>query len=211
MYAPRYTITNRILRSIGQIEAAKEIIENAPLVPQFEKQFKTDAILRTVHHGTHIEGNDLTLEQTKKVLEGEEVVARDRDIQEVINDRNVVALLDDFSSKEKYEIEMLTDIQRLSVFRIVADNKIGVFRTTQVVIKNEATGEIILRPPPFNEVPYMVEDFIEWLNFDSSKEIHPILRAGIAHYIFIIRGQYSKNQKGLLVAFVVFGILEQFG
>ncbi len=185
MYAPRYTITNRILRSIGQIEAAKEIIENAPLIPQFEKQFKTDAVLRMVHHGTHIEGNDLSLEQTKKILEGEEIVARDRDIQEVINYRNVVELLDEFSSKEKYEIEMLTDIQRLSVFRIVADNKIGVFRTTQVVIKNEATGEVILRPPPFNEVPYMVEDFIEWLNFDSSKEIHPILRAGIAHYILV--------------------------
>ena len=54
MYQPKYTITNRILANIGKIEAAKEVIENAPLVPSFEKQFQSDAIVRTVHHGTHI-------------------------------------------------------------------------------------------------------------------------------------------------------------
>ena len=73
MYSPKFLISHKILRNIGQIEAAKEVIENAPLVPSFEKQFQSDAIVRTVYHGTHIEGNDLTLIQTKKVLEGEEV------------------------------------------------------------------------------------------------------------------------------------------
>ena len=68
MYTPKFTITNKILKDIGEIEAAKEVIENAPLVPYYEKQFKTEAIARTVHHGTHIEGNDLTFMQTKKVL-----------------------------------------------------------------------------------------------------------------------------------------------
>ena len=85
MYAPKFAITNRILKSVGEIEAAKEVIENAPLVPYYEKQFRTDAIARTVHHGTHIEGNDLSLLETKKILEGIEVVAHERDIQEVIN------------------------------------------------------------------------------------------------------------------------------
>lgn len=70
MYQPKYTITNKILTNIGKIEAAKEVIENAPLVPSFEKQFQSDAFVRTVHHGTHIEGNDLSLLQTRKVLEG---------------------------------------------------------------------------------------------------------------------------------------------
>ena len=68
MYSPKYLITNSILKAVGQVEAAKEVIENAPLVPSFEKQFQSDAIVRTVFHGTHIEGNDLTLIQTKKVL-----------------------------------------------------------------------------------------------------------------------------------------------
>ena len=50
MYSPKYIISNKILKNIGVIEASKEVVENAPLVPSYEKQFQTDAIARTIHH-----------------------------------------------------------------------------------------------------------------------------------------------------------------
>jgi len=186
MLTPKYTITNKILNNIGLIEAAKEVIENAPLVPSFEKQFQSDAVVRTVHHGTHIEGNDLTLMQTKKILEGEAVVARARDIQEVVNYRNVVGLLDELAFKRGgYESAMLIDIQKSSVDKIVPPEKMGNFRKSQVVIKNEETGDIILRPPSFVEVPFLIDEFLLWLNNPEVKDVHPILLAGIAHYILV--------------------------
>ena len=52
MYQPKFVITNKILKNIGAIEAAKEVIENAPLVPYYEKQFQSEAIARMVHHST---------------------------------------------------------------------------------------------------------------------------------------------------------------
>ena len=186
MYQPRYTITNRILANIGKIEAAKEVIENAPLVPSFEKQFQSDAIVRTVHHGTHIEGNDLSLLQTRKVLEGESIVAKHRDIQEVINYRNVVELLEELAFKKGgYEIEMLTEIHRLATDKLVNDEERGVFRKVQVVVKNEETGEAILKPPAFVEVPHLIGKLMEFLNSDLAKEIHPVLLAGITHYFLV--------------------------
>ena len=186
MYAPKYTISNKVLKNIGILEAAKEVIENAPLVPSFEKQFQSDAIVRTVYHGTHIEGNDLTLIQTRKVLEGQEVYARARDIQEVINYRNVMALLDELAFKRGgYDPEILKDIHKLTVHKIIAEEKIGVFRTTQIVVKEEGTGEIIFQPPPFVEVPYLIEDFFAWLNSPEAAEMHPIIKAGITHYLLV--------------------------
>lgn len=186
MYTPKFTITNRILKSIGAIEAAKEVIENAPLVPFYEKQFITDAIERTVHHGTHIEGNELSLEQTRKVLEGEEIVAHERDIQEVINYRQVARLLDDLAAKRGgYDSEMLLEIHKSTVDKIVSEDKTGVFRKTQVVIKEENSDQVILSPPPSVEVPFLIDDFLEWLNSSSALELHPILRAGAAHYILV--------------------------
>lgn len=186
MYAPKYIISNKVLKNIGSIEASKEIIENAPLVPSFEKQFQSDAMIRTIHHGTHIEGNDLTLYQTKKILEGAEVYARARDIQEIINYRNVATLLDELAVKRgNYDPDMLKDIHRATVDRIVVPEKIGVFRTSEVVIKEEETGRVIFSPPPSHEVPYLIEDFFAWLNDPEAREIHPILRAGIAHYILV--------------------------
>jgi Fic family protein len=186
MYSPKYVISNTILKNIGSIEASKEVVENAPLVPSFAKQFQSDAQARTIHHGTHIEGNDLTLYQTKKILEGQEVYARARDIQEVVNYRNVMQLLDELAVKRGgYDPDMLKDIHRATVDRIVVPEKIGVFRTTEVVIKEEGTGKIIFQPPPYHEVPFLLDDFFEWLNDATAREIHPILRAGIAHYILV--------------------------
>ncbi len=186
MYAPKYTITNKILKNIGAIEAAKEVIENAPLIPTFNKQFQSDALVRTIHHGTHIEGNDLTLIQTRKVLEGLTVYARPRDIQEVINYRNVMEILDQLAVKRGgYDPEMLKEIHKASVYKIISEDKLGVFRTTQVVVKEEGTGNIIFQPPPAVEIPYLIDDFFAWLNSDESKEIHPVLKAGVAHYILV--------------------------
>jgi Fic family protein len=186
MYAPKFSISNSVLKNIGSIEASKEVIENAPLVPSFEKQFQSDAMIRTIHHGTHIEGNDLTLYQTKKILEGAEVYARARDIQEIINYRNVATLLDELAVKRSpYELEMLKDIHRATVDKIVIPDKVGYFRTSEVVIKEEGTGEVVFSPPPHVEVPYLLEDFFAWLNDTTAQEMHPILRAGIAHYILV--------------------------
>lgn len=186
MYVPKYSVSNKVLKNIGSIEASREVIENAPLVPSFEKQFQSDAMVRTIHHGTHIEGNDLTLYQTKKILEGQEVYGRARDIQEVINYRNVATLLDELAVKRgDYELDMLKDIHKATVDRIIVPDKVGVFRTTEVVIKEEGTGKVIFSPPPHVEVPYLLEDFFAWLNDSEARDIHPIIRSGIAHYILV--------------------------
>ncbi|MCL4382733.1 Fic family protein [Patescibacteria group bacterium] len=210
MYAPRFVITNEILKNISQLEASKEVIENAPLVPAFEKQFQSDAIARTVHHGTHIEGNDLSLLQTKKILEGESIVAKARDIQEIINYRNVVKLLDDLSAKRGgYDEDMLLEIHKYAVEKLVPEEKRGVFRISQVVIKDEETGNIIFNPPPFIEVPYLIEDFLTWLNSDEGREIHPVLRAGIAHYVLVAIHPFVEGNGRATRAFVTLILIRE--
>jgi Fic family protein len=211
MYAPKYSITHKILRNIGEIEACREVIENAPLVPYYEKQFKTDALARTVHHGTHIEGVGLqSLEQVRKVLEGEEVIAYDRDIQEVINYRNVMKLLDELVDKRGgYDIEMLKDIHRETVNKIISEDKVGVLRKTQVIIKEEGSGEVILHPPPYVEVPYLLGDFFEWLNSSQAREAHPILRAGIAHYILVSVHPFVEGNGRTVRAFAALVLIRE--
>jgi Fic family protein len=209
MYSPKYTITNKILNNIGAIEAAKEVIENAPLVPSFEKQFKTDAIVRIVHHGTHIEGNDLTLSQAKQVMEGQEIVGRDRDIQEVINYRNVILLLEELREKRGgYSVDMLIDIYRETVKDIVSKEKLGV-RKTQVVIKEEGTGKVIFEPPAFVEVTYLLDDFFKWLNSEESREIHPILRAGVCHYTLVTIHPFVEGNGRSIRAFATLFLMRE--
>src|SRR5262245_41186631 len=98
MYSPKFSISNKILKYIGTIEACKEVIDHAPLLPYYEKAFQTDAMVRSVHHGTHIEGNELDMDQAEKVIMGQQIVARPRDIQEVINYRRVVELIEELGN-----------------------------------------------------------------------------------------------------------------
>lgn len=190
MYDPQFTITNDILANIGLAEAAKEVIENAPLIPVYEARFVKDAILRTVHHGTHIEGNELTLVEVKRALEGERMVARERDVQEVINYRNVIRFLEELGKEEKgngfgYTQAMLKKINQIACDRIINDGRAGKYRQTQVILKNSATGEVVFRPPPAIEIPFLLEDFFAWLNSAQARKIHPVLRAGMAHYCLV--------------------------
>ncbi|MEK7112133.1 MAG: Fic family protein [Patescibacteria group bacterium] len=210
MYAPKFTVSNKVLRNIGATEVAKEVIESAPLIPTFEKQFRSDAIVRTIYHGTHIEGNDLTLIQTKKVLEGLTVYGRQRDIQEVINYRNVVQLLDELSyTRGGYTPEMLKEIHKATVYKLIPDDKVGVFRTTQVVVKEEGTGEIIFAPPPFVEVLYLIEDFFAWLNSSESSDMHPVIKAGIAHYILVAIHPFVEGNGRSVRAFATLVLLRE--
>jgi len=208
MFYPIFSINNQILKNIGTIEGAKAIIDEAPLIPAYEKQFQQEAIVRTVHFGTRIEGNDLTYQEVAKLVEGQKITAGERDIQEVINYRNVVSYLEELWSlydanmplpEEKtvpafsdgknrpffYSETIVKRIHELTTAKVIPEIDCGKYRHQQVVLKNTRTGEIAHRPPPAIEVPYLIADFIDWLNSPSSRDIHPAIRAAISQYVLV--------------------------
>lgn len=187
MYIPKFTITQPILKNIGVIEACKEVITTAPLIPAWEKEFQSEAAARTIHFGTHLEGNVLSFTQAKKVIEGKKVVARDRDVWEVINYRNVLRFIEKLGQEKKekepkYTQAILKKIHRLTVRRLLEKSSCGQYRKKKVVIKDSRTGEVVFSPVPPIEVPFQLEDFFNWLNSSSGRQVHPILRAGITHF-----------------------------
>ena len=182
MYSPTFTITNKILRNIGAIEAAREIIENAPLLPYWEKKFQDEAMVRTTHYGTHIEGNELSLLQVQKVLDGKQIVARERDVQEVINYRRVIEYIEKKKDGDVDE-DLVFRLHVLAVSKVLEDTSVGKYRKKEVVIRNSITGEVSFKPPLAVEVPWQMGDLMQFIN--TEKEVHPVLRAGIVHYEFV--------------------------
>jgi Fic family protein len=184
MFAPSFTITNRILQQIAKIEAAEEVIKHSPLLPLWEKQFKEDAIIRSVYHGTHIEGNKLHKDEAKNVLLGKDVVGRPRDIQEIINYRRVIELIEEEAKNKTDKITegMIKKFHRIIVHKIMPDPQAGEYRLKQVIIRNSQTGEVTFRPPAPIEVPFLMREFVYWLNRTGNDQMHPVLKAGIAHH-----------------------------
>lgn len=192
MYLPKYTITTDILKNVGAVEGAREVIDNAPLIPSWEAKFRDEARLKAAHYGTVLEGNDLTLSQAKIIMdrgfgtpneaELAGVMAKERDIQEVINYRNVLEYIENVSPG-LYAKEELLQVHKLVTSKIIPEGQDGVFRTVQVVLKNSITGEVGFRPPLASDVEYLVDEFLGYLNWEKSREEHPIIRAGITHYV----------------------------
>ncbi|MDQ3098637.1 MAG: Fic family protein [bacterium] len=187
MFQPKFVVNQKILKYISQIEVAKEIIENSPLVPQWEVKFREEAMLRSVHHGTHVEGNQMTLGEVKGALEGRDVPARERDVQEVLNYRNVLRYIDKWSRTESEAEKPIDSGTLLKMHEIVMNNilppeRLAAIRDVDVVLKSSRTGMTSFRPPTHYNVPALVNFFLEWLNSAEFDELHPVLRAGITHY-----------------------------
>src|SRR6185369_9745816 len=103
-------------------------------------------------------------------------IARDRDIQEILNYRNVLKFIDGVATQigtsgaYQLTIETILEIHRLTTDRILPPDIAGQFRTKQVVVKNTKTGQISYTPPPAAEIPYQVEDLVNWINEPETKE-----------------------------------------
>ncbi len=197
MFEPQFNITNNLLTYISSIESSKAIINNAALVPAWEAKFRDDALTRAVHYGTKIEGNDLSQEQANQVIKLKHatdpkqvaketgIMARDRDIQEVINYRSVMVWIDGLDIANPSNIftqETLKQLHLLTMKRILEENETGEYRQKQVVVKGANSGEVVFRPPISMEVPFLVEDFFKWLNSENANNLHPIFQAAITHY-----------------------------
>jgi Fic family protein len=183
MYTPKFSITNKILKNIGSVEASKEIIDHAPLLPYYEKEFRKDAMVRSVHYGTHIEGNELNLREAEKVIEGQDIAARDRDIQEVLNYRKVVELIGEVN--KKIDESLIFTLHKITVNKILPFEKSGKYRSNQVVVKNSKTDEVSFRPPAPSDVSSQIRDLLQFVNDPQNQEIHPVLKAGIVHFEFV--------------------------
>jgi len=190
MYIPNYSISNKVLQQIGTIEASREVINHAPLLPYYEKKFQSEALLRSVHHGTHIEGNELNLTQAERVIMGQQIIARERDIQEVLNYRRVMEHIDEIGIRDQesadgfYTPELLFTLHKMTVEKILPAEAAGKYRSTQVVIKNSHTGDVSFRPPVANVVPEQMHQLLVFLNKSKEEHIHPVLKSAIAHYEF---------------------------
>ncbi|MFA6005363.1 MAG: Fic family protein [Patescibacteria group bacterium] len=185
MYQPKFTLNNALLLNIGKIEAAREVIMNAPLLPLWEKRFQEDALVRAIHHGTHLEGNQLDFNEAKEVIFSQNLHSvRTRDVQEVLNFRKVMDYIEEEWKEKKTEISegTLQKIHGFVVDKILPPNLSGNYRTKRVVIKDSQTGNITFRPPEPEEIQFLLSEFFKWLARADNNTVYPVLKAGIVHH-----------------------------
>ena len=188
-FNPKYTITDKILNNLTGIIAAREIIEQAYLIPKWEARLRREALLRNTHSSTAIEGNKLSLKQVEALSLGKDVTATNKDKQEVSNYIEALENIPKLSEKGKMKVADLLNIHKIltkGVMQTAADS--GTFRNRQVFVGKRILDGTTFKdvieymPPKTEEVPQLIQEFIHWFNLDKTWEINPVLLAGIVHY-----------------------------
>ena len=180
MFEPQFKNTNKIVKYIADIASAKEVISNAKIIPQYDNKLKHDALIRSSHYSTSIEGNPLNLNEVKTLINNKQKATTKAE-QEVLNYFNALNHLDEYSD------ENITKDTILSMHKDLTNNLLsnpeyeGKFRQTSVYIGNPHTKDVNYVPPAAYKVPGLIDELLDWLN-NETKDIYPVIIAGIVHY-----------------------------
>lgn len=164
-----------------EINKKKLLLDNKrPLPEHTVKSIREQLLLEWTYNSNAIEGNTLTLIETKVVLEGITVGGKTlREHLEVINHRDAILLVEEIVSKE----EPLTEWQIKNIHALVLkginDAYAGTYRDQQVLI----AGAKHIPPEPFL-IKEQMENLTRWYDTDG-KKLHPVHRAALLHIIFV--------------------------
>lgn len=144
------------------------------LFDNFDKAFEVDY----AHNSTAIEGNTLTLIETKVLLEDELSVANKslREIYEVVNHNKAFAYVKKCISENKQLDEnIVKDIHSILMENILVG---GVYRNVEVRITGAKH-----KPPAPSEMYYQIKEFFS--NINSKSDLNPIELAAWTHAEFV--------------------------
>ncbi|MBU9888389.1 MAG: Fic family protein [Candidatus Omnitrophica bacterium] len=183
-YNPLYRTTPLIIKCLGKIEAAREIVESLDLPLSLEQEFRQNASVSMSHYSTKIEGNRLTLKQSKELILGKDVIAREIDKREVMNYYECLELIHQTTLRGKPISESLIKKIHAVIQKGILKGKLrGEYREAQNAIYDSGTKKPVYFPPEAKDIPGLMKSFVAWM--DRDQETPPILKAGIAHYQFV--------------------------
>ncbi len=182
---PQYRLTNRILSGIAKVERSQGALDVSPLLPTYERELQSETIVSTIYSSTHIDGNLLGKSNVKKIIGGQPVTAKQRDMQEIFNYWQMLHYLDRVYSdpSRPFNDVMIREFHRVLMKDLLPGEQLGAYRQVQNYIVDAKSGKTVYIPPPAKNVPKLMLSAADWLSNVNRENCHPIIKAGLAHYL----------------------------
>lgn len=160
-----------------QIDSLKKRIDDhRPLSPQLAKSLRDKLIVEWTYNSNAIEGNTLTISETKVVLEGITIGGKSLvEHLEILNHRDAILFIEKLvQDNEPLSEWNIRNIHAL-VLKGIDDYNAGKYRTGNVVI----SGAVHI-PPKHYEIKNLMELLIVEYH-QSWPAYHPVVRAALLH------------------------------
>jgi Fic family protein len=151
-----------------------------PLPSEIVFRLQEDLILRWTYNSNAIEGNTLTLKETKVVLEGITIGGKTLSEHfEAINHREAIHFVEELvKNKENLSEWQIKSIHQL-ILRNIDDDNAGRYRKTNVIISGADHV-----PPDVVHLNSEMQAFIKWYQKEA-QSLHPVERAARVHADFV--------------------------
>ncbi|PJA62740.1 MAG: hypothetical protein CO161_04855, partial [Candidatus Portnoybacteria bacterium CG_4_9_14_3_um_filter_44_9] len=174
----------RYLKSkiLSRLEEKKAFLDkNQPLPKPVLLKLREQMIVEGTYNSNAIEGNTLTLKETRLILEEGLTIAGKsmREHFEATNHRDAILFLEKIIKKHRIKEEDILAIHGL-IMKNIEKETAGIYRRGQVRILG-----VPFLPPNYLKVPRLMDDLLEWISRNSEK-LHLIELAALAHYRFVV-------------------------
>ena len=173
MATPPFNISAEAINRIAEISALLER-HNIALESENGLKLRKANRIQTIHSSLAIEGNTLSEDEVRDIINGKQVVAPIRQIQEV---KNAIRVYDLYSKLNPFSEKDLRKAHGIMMEALTDDA--GRYRSGGVGVFGE-TGLVHMAPPP-QRVPELMGDLFVWLK--KSKD-HLLIRSCVFHYEF---------------------------
>ncbi|OWF54510.1 adenosine monophosphate-protein transferase FICD-like [Mizuhopecten yessoensis] len=178
------------LANFKRIDKKLDAFIRVPLNHPGLRRAKKEAYFSHIYHTNAIEGNTLTLLQTRAIVETRLAVGGKSLVEqnEVLGLDAALKYINNTLCGRLGEIT-LDDILQIHnrVLGFVDPTESGRIRLTQVFVGN-------FQPPAPAEVPKLMNEFVIWLNSEEAVKLHPIEQAALAHFkLVVIHPFYDGN------------------
>ena len=144
-----------------------------PLSSTELKSLKKAINLEWTYNSNGIEGNTLTLKETKVVLEGITVGGKTlKEHLEAINHKKAIEYLDSLINSELTEFN-IKELHQL-ILKGIDDENAGRYRLSNVTISGA-----IHKPPDYTKVSELMEKLL--VDYKSWSQFHPIIKSSLLH------------------------------
>lgn len=174
------TLEPSLLRTLDADKA--KLDAQRPLPPHTLASLREKLMLEWTYHSNAIEGNTLTLRETKVVLEGITVGGKTlREHFEATNHRDAILYVEEVVAKSEALTEWLIRNIHSLVLKGIDNNEAGRYRQENVVIAGASTT-----PPDFLHLPTEMATLVHWHEETvRSPAMHPVARAAELHTRFV--------------------------
>lgn len=165
-----------MFETIDRLKAQLDALR--PLPVHSVQSLHESLVLEWTYNSNAIEGNTLTLKETKVVLEGITIGGKSmREHFEVINHREAIAWVESVVHRQEPLSESLVKSVHQLVLKHIDDDNAGRYRQENVMIAGAEHT-----PPDYLHLPQMMADLIQWYEQQS---YHPVERAARLHVDFV--------------------------